>query len=778
MPKTSDNTLGAPTEGLGQNVTFAPADLARPPQLDAGGTTLLQAQASGGYAGVNAGGGIPAVRTDNTLALLLKAADNQIRPKLEQMRTEKYFEGMQSAMQGKAIQDIASEQPWYSRVFGPADAVEGARAYYGNTRAQEAVADMEDRMPELRKMEPAAARKFFVESVNSRLTGDKAADVSILQAMTRALPSVMRRQAKEHYGYTQENAATAQSASFLSGAEGLQRRAQAMADHGFVTPEEFALDVNQFVKDSVPVAGQDLEYWTKARTADMVGLAEQGKLHAINALRTPDAEGVSLLSVLPVEARNKIELAVNRAEGRLKTQYSFDWADQITDLRHRSSFGLGPENTPKALMAEALAMNEKYQKKTGSTVGILSPAEVESIGTHSANSIALAKIKEFDKAEALRGKAVTEGEKAAAAEAKVQTIRGSAGEGSLYILASTPGYSNDVIDSEVMKAIRSRPAAEQAAVAQQVMKENYFNGTYIVKPLAEENDGGVLRAVTTIGKDGYSPALQQEHAKWAQLNAVSPDLAAAYYPKTGARLARFDRVVTGAGIEPSSPQALAEFNNFNPKGIGDKRLTELSAKVTELNSTKWLPTWLGGQKIKPESAQQIARLAARHVDDWVEATGSEELGFQRAIKQVMSQGLVEVHGGYAIQKEPGMADLGAYLSQTSARGNIAIAADKIDDLFEQAVHQKLEGNGKTPGISLKTASHVVITRLPDLTVNSKKVPNMAIFAYDADGNQTSGSISADDIFALVAERRKKAVGPPPPTGSRPFTPAIGAVKVP
>ena len=58
---------------------------------------------------------------------------------------------------------------------------------------------------------------------------DTATDLAIMQSMTRALPGLMRRQAKEHYGYKQEQATAAEDASFKSGADLIQKQGEALA---------------------------------------------------------------------------------------------------------------------------------------------------------------------------------------------------------------------------------------------------------------------------------------------------------------------------------------------------------------------------------------------------------------------------------------------------------------------------------------------------------------------------------------------------------------------
>jgi hypothetical protein len=132
MAKPSDNSLGAPTEGLGQNVTFAYNTGRGPGQLEIGDPGRIRAGVIGGDtvgAGATRAQGVQDRNANATLDVLMKVGESIMAPMLKQKKTEAYVAGMQRAMQGEAVTEIATEQPWYSKIFGDSDVVEGARAY-------------------------------------------------------------------------------------------------------------------------------------------------------------------------------------------------------------------------------------------------------------------------------------------------------------------------------------------------------------------------------------------------------------------------------------------------------------------------------------------------------------------------------------------------------------------------------------------------------------------------------------------------------------------------
>ena len=221
----SDNIYGAPASGLGQNVSFS--------FQGGGGVPAIQPSKSGqsgqsgisnvGAPNVNAAQDFQAPVKDDSLELLYELGAQIIKPKLAEIKADRLLAGMQAAAAGTAIADIAEAEPWYASVFGNLDAVEGARAYYSQANAQQAVADAEEAMPELAKLSPGEAQLHFKGMVEKQLTGDTAADSAIMQAYIRQMPALMRSQTKAHVAYQQGEAVKAMTLSTATGLRRLQQ---------------------------------------------------------------------------------------------------------------------------------------------------------------------------------------------------------------------------------------------------------------------------------------------------------------------------------------------------------------------------------------------------------------------------------------------------------------------------------------------------------------------------------------------------------------------------
>ena len=233
-----DNTLGAPTEGLGQTVTFGfkPTDKVSDVGVQRG---RIRAGAQGG----SGGGSLPQAHAvqfeqDPTVELLLRVGQGIVDSGIKEARTKAYVTGMQRAMTGEAVDDIARDQPAWSKVFGDSDAVEGARAYSTEATVQKTLLSIESDMPNLRRMDSAGANEFFTKSVQAAMTGHAATDNAIISALQRSMPAVMKRHASEHYAFMQVEATRAESEAIHAGADRLQMAGQQLAD-GKITQADY-----------------------------------------------------------------------------------------------------------------------------------------------------------------------------------------------------------------------------------------------------------------------------------------------------------------------------------------------------------------------------------------------------------------------------------------------------------------------------------------------------------------------------------------------------------
>lgn len=735
-----DNTLGAPTEGLGQRVTFAFDPVGGLPQLELAG----RGQAQGGVRGggtVGAGGtqapGIAKPTEDPTMAVLMQVGEKIMKPRVEQARMEAFINGMQRAMQGEAVADIAAAQPWYTKIFGDSDVVEGARAYAGQTIAQTQVAAMEDQMGELRKMSPDEARKYFIESVNKNLTGDKPTDMAVLQAMTRALPGVMRRQTKEHYGYQQEQATRSEAEAFRAGVKRLQAGARGLAT-GFTTPEEFDQITDQFERSLMPAVGRDQKSYKESIKDLMVGAAANGDFHALNAMQ-PRKGRMGLIEVLDADQRTAVEKAIEAGESKLRTRYSFEWND---DLAKVAAQAVKPNvgQTTADIAAQVDALNTRFRLETGSKSGLIPPSQREAMLSGSAVAISREKDRIADLRMAQAEKRKVEGDKAAAKNEMDAIIRERAADGSLGTLSANKSFSKEAINEVAEPMYRALDPDRRVKFLVENMRESY-----VIDPIRMEREGKIT---SVLSAEQYTPAVQQAFDEYAKLRDANRFTADAYYGKHAVALEGFyNDVKNGATIEGAFRDRFVSPGSRSKLGKEDMKA---AVEVVSSDYNSFLPEWMGGQKLKAGTARRVVNELSDSIERFHSATGNIKEATARAMHAHKLNGL-EIVGGYTWVNSKGQKPLTEYLtSKVGPDGAAPRATDKVNEEFEYAVEELLYGAEGSHGIAPDKASDTFIGRLPD----KGGVPMFHVQAV-VDGKPYDGVLAASDIYTLAEKRKKR-----------------------
>lgn len=368
-----ENALGAPTEGLGQNVTFAVRG-AGSSTLDALGAAPVRNDAQGGQGGgVIAPMAVPKEAPNPTMLLLSKAGDKLLGDSINARRKEKFVEGMQQARAGVALMDIAESVPWYSKLFGDTDVISGARAYTQQTKAQEAVLAMREQMPELRKLPLDQARGVFTKNIDAAMTGDAETDALLMQSFARVMPGIMAEQTREHYKYAQESAVAAHGKALASGATLLQGVANEHVTND-TDPAELDSARGAYLGLLAKPNGMDDDAYNKALSTHIVAAAENGDFHAINVIRE-----AKVLDVLPEELRAKVIRNIDINERNLpKGPAGEKYADRLLNLQRMAreiDLTAGPLPDSNVLLAEYAKLNEDWQRETGSALPLVGKTE-------------------------------------------------------------------------------------------------------------------------------------------------------------------------------------------------------------------------------------------------------------------------------------------------------------------------------------------------------------------------------------------------------------------
>lgn len=426
------NNLGAPASGFGQNVSFAFQPGEVPSEHDVSRATPVVA---GSINADNVGIRDNSVQAahlpdDHAFQALMDAGMEIMGPKVKEARTKAFVAGMQSAAQGEAVKDIVDKQPWYSRIFGDSDFVSGARSYSGHAQAAVAAGALEDQMPELRKMDPAQVQQVMVKTIMGAQTGDPVTDAQIMKTMTAQLPALMRRQAKENYAYRQDQASQAEAHSMMSGAKQLQTAAGGMVAEvqddesgghagyapGATSPEQFKVQSDAFVRSIVPVAGRDLTNWQLNTAKTMKDMARGGMFHALNAIESKGG-----MEALTEDQRASVQAVRDTEEKQQRALNEAPYLQQIAQIKAGVKF-LPDGSTPASFVKRMQDVNNAYQTRTGSKLGMFTPEQMVSISTEGLETVYRDRRDELKKSQALAEKGQTQALKdQAAARSVVQT---------------------------------------------------------------------------------------------------------------------------------------------------------------------------------------------------------------------------------------------------------------------------------------------------------------------------------------------------------------------
>lgn len=764
---SNENILQAPAQGFGQDVTFsARIDPRATPFADG---ASRRGQSRGGVQGAptNTAGprmtAIEAPPPNPTMALLSRVAGEYLGNRIRQERAAAFVTGMQKAAAGEAIKDISEGQPWYAQIFGDSDVVEGARAYTAQAKAAEVAGTIEDSMAEVRKLGPEEANKYFSEIVAKTMTGDDITDASLMQGFARTLPGTMRRHAKEHYAWRQEQASEAESRALLSAADLLQKRAGSDKQ----TDDEYATQAVQLIANMRPAEGRDVHSWVKARTQDLLSLAQAGKFHAVNAIRS-----AGMLDLLPPENRTKVESALDSAENRTLANKSFEYADDIAAIAGQAevySTDLSPEGTTARLRD----LNQRFRRETGIDRDIISLDKAGGIIKDAHVTLLREGERRLRKAEEDAKAASTEADKE-----RAKLILETGADQLISLGQAGAGRESEklrgVIDDRFKRAYDSLRAKGPEAQAQ-LLALNYNaagNGTnlYINKDLKDRFE---RRVEASIGAQMPAEFLQL-HAEYAALRDKHPALADAYFGKHADRMALYDELLTGTGRDQPGSRGeaqafVAAFGSQTPpraKTPDEKGRKAIRAALAEQHDA---PDWKFWKQqrvpLRKDQLDYASHDLEQDVSRFLALPGvSTEQAVRRAWAANQRDKGSDMLGGFYVKGAAGQAPLTSILAARRPQDGAAGTGSDAPDVWDEAFKGTLIKRAEEIGASM--SDPVTIYRVPD----KDGVAWMHVLFTGKDGRQVPVVVSSNDIkqhayraAAQAAEAKKTQLKPSSPS---------------
>ena len=574
MPQ--DNTLGAPTEGLGQTVTFAADSRQGVPQTSAIQRGTMRNNASGGGAVRTAQAlQVQAPKGDTLFQTLARLGGDILKPQLEAERTLKFAEGMQQAAAGQAISEIVDEQPWYSKLFGSTSVVDGARAYTASTKATLAAAELEKDMHNLRKLSPkemaAKGAEIMTREAN---TGDSITDAMVTQQLAQTLPNVMRAQAKAHLHYQQEQLVEGVGSNFTAAAELMRAVGNNVAegktaeDTDGVGAQLAFLSVLTPPPDMAP----DLFYHTVAdRAAAQIG---QGNFAVYDTMKDS-----GFMDKLTSQQQHALRSARYQASNEARANLPIEFLKEQAAWQRLAN---DPNSDQAAIPAGAAALNAEYTRLTGDRQPAISPA---------------ATVRELEQwaavQEAERKRVLREAEQAAKPSEKFALEQQALG---IQVAAVQAGQSmRDFSDKEQKQTWQALHAvyANNPAALQKIRSEQMREDIYDT-----EWRDAMRRAVNTAVQGGDAMGLEQAYHKyWMPLVKDAGDrglsVALAYAGKeVGSTLALYHQMAQGT---PASENTIkARYNRAVlpqpaevPMGKGSKGAADLKVLESGMIESSW-----------------------------------------------------------------------------------------------------------------------------------------------------------------------------------------------
>lgn len=714
-----DNTLGAPTEGLGQTVTFGAPQQNGVPQTPTGQRGTFRTASTGGTAFSNTRGTfIPTPRDTSTFDLLMKLGEKIIRPHVEAAKSVQYLEGMQRVAQGEAVAEIVDEQPWYGQLFGNTSLVDGARAFSANAAAVSISVDLESNMDQLRKLGP----KEFAAHTNNQLlgakTGDAVADAMMGQQILSTLPAVMKGQAKAHFRYQQEMyeqsyGDSVESSMALLGANDAQSRIPGSTK-----------DSNDVLGAAIPLLdamsipdGQD----PKRYNAIIANKAE--KAIALGNFAVFDVLNASKrLGAFSPADQQSLVTARNHASAAARTKLSSDFQIKLADW---SVMPTVPGTTDEAIIKRAQELDAEYTQMTGDTMPLVG-------GAKTVNELIQLRNVEAQRLSQLATQERTATTAAAKVLAKQELTRGIA---AMVVSGAVPGereyyMGRDAKTKEQQQEVFDHIRAVTDPKSYLTVLARQASYGFIDDVVKDQLQSATLLAVNGSDPALFNKAYQERYLPLVQASGGLKEVVAQEYAgKSKEVLARYHQLAQGRPVSPTD--AAVYFTDAvqpKPKALTDsKRDKALLEEVTTGN----IMTLLGNTFLHDAAAvvypRELLGLLKHNLPEYLPPDQAVE-----AAKRAMPT--LSIVGGYHWMRNDRDTKLGDWFEKNREVGGVA------QDNINRATRHSFDKYADESGIS----GSVQVGQISD-TADGQ--PRLFVMGQDDNGQVQVKTFTAKDVNA-------------------------------
>lgn len=675
--------------------TFAFAPPGVPQQQ---GTQATQARM--GYQAAPSVGGLTQYNdTDKTAEAIFGFAESLLKPVAQEVASRKFLEGVQRAASGEQLTEIVNTQPWYSRIFGPSSAVEGARQYTLDAQAAKFDAAVEQAMPTLRNTSPDELPGILQTMSKEYETGDTATDTALSMRLLKTLPNIVQRQTREFYKQQQENANTARFDAW----QGLGTSFQVTAQADMASEDDKLLREGLLLQALQLPPGVDPESWKQSLGTFASSLAEQGQFHTLAAVQNS-----GVLRNLTPEKRLQLERSVNSFKQQAARSAIDDYMEPLATIKLKAMNNEYPSG--KELIAEYDKINAEYAKRSGNDVPLVHKGEIQA-SLLTARQAALALDRETAVA---AGKADTLEQQTTLVNSLLETATTGRAKDAIQAAGGKASMVDDAFRAKFI-ALKGNPTAQ----AQLLLKDS-IDGS-VVSSIKSD-----LTAMFNSAGDAMDANFQQGYELWKTLNELKPTtgdsanhaIAGYFEDKVAARYGAFHSALAGRSVEERGESAflLSQRVLTNPGHTftKDERPLALGFLDKQVRGN----TFFGEQSLagnangyfsapKPltSSSQQIVMSMMQSKYKASAASNSGEAAMQDSFARAQADGL-EVYGSYAWKNGVGRASLESKLKFADGKGT-----PLTKNMIANGLNSYVETRLKT--FSDKTPDDVLLVRGPD-----------------------------------------------------------------
>lgn len=651
-----------------------------------------------------------------TMDVLFKLGKDTLMPLIQEEAQNQFMSGVRKAMEGQALKEIVDEQPWYTNIFGPNNAAEGARFYTAQTRIAQFQGDLQTKMPQFAEQGPEALQTYALEAMKAAKTGDPTADAIITKEFLGAVAPAFKQQAKESYIIQQKKANEAQTSAYTSSLRATDQLLRRPAvDDAEVADRATQID-NLIAGLSTP-NGQRFGAQEDNLYNAVLANAAEGNVTVLGELKK---RGV--LAVLPADKQDTLQralvqgslVALNRELPKYAVSKAQIEADQAAGV--------------EAFVARRDALNKLFAKETGIT-------EVELFPSATMDNSVRSIIDYNERARAQQ--AIKLGKELAARQEQVSALTavdkgGLAEQVSLGVfdaktaqLALTARLNAAMADPEQQGLIAARnPGVESAT-----LRETF----------------GQLNA-----QPEHTTGFERAYKVYKGLSANPQAIAQYLTAPQRKQMEDYDRLVQ-AGTQPADAYQLAlrvpvrydaDIAN-DPSGARNKALLEAATAIGQ-DSNWYNPFSWGKTELDTAGVRMLARAGQRAFA----FGGDPARNALSAISDAQKLGFQKYGTRGVLGLEPANPDLYTLLKRDTR---------DVDNGFEAVITDTAKGLG------IDKLDDYDIIRMPD----SNKKARFLLSGVKPDGSRYTINFTSDDIVGKIDKAR--AARGPVTTQSDPMT---------